>query len=132
MSDRDNPYAQFTPEARVWHIAQGEHGLTDEELLTQAGWVPHDGTDMRRDLIHQYHDSAGPSAFTEGLKLHAMDWAASGMRADLDTAAAYGDHIVDLHRAGDLTVHTSHKNAYPRWLEAREAAQAAGVDAEAQ
>lgn len=129
----ENPYTPpFTPEATVWDIAQTEHGLTDEELLSKAGWVPHDGTDLRTDLVHQYHDSAGPTKFAEGLKLHAMSWAYDGARSDLDTAAAYGEHIVDMHRTGDLTVHTSHKNAYPRFLEAREAANAEpGPEAEA-
>jgi hypothetical protein len=28
--------------------------------------------------------------------------------------------MVGMHRAGDLTVHTSHTNAYPRFLATRE------------
>lgn len=126
-----NPYSPNTPEARVWDTAQAEHGLTDEELLTKVGWVPHDGDDMRRDLVHQYHDSAGPYKFTEGLKLHAMSWAYDAARSDLVTASAYGDHMVELHRAGDLTADTSHRTAYPSFLKEREAGRA-DAEAEAQ
>jgi hypothetical protein len=95
-----NPYAQYTPEHRVWSVAQ-EHGraaanwvfdgnttmatyrrflkgiregdpevldsvrtpslsgefadeYTEELLLRDVGWVPHDGTDLRDELAEQY------------------------------------------------------------------------------
>jgi hypothetical protein len=96
-----NPYAQYTPESRVWAIAQthgkaaaswvvdgstsavsarglvkgiedgdpavldsirepglsGEYGgdYPEDQLMTDAGWVPHDGTDLRDELASQYN-----------------------------------------------------------------------------
>jgi hypothetical protein len=99
-----NPYAQYTPESRVWAKAQehgkaaaswvfgpefseggyqrilaglregdpavldslspdsprlvtdggSEEGYTESALLHDAGWVPHDGTDLQDELISQY------------------------------------------------------------------------------
>jgi hypothetical protein len=117
----DNPYRQHTPEGRVFEAARFDHGLTDEQVLEAAGYVPHDGTDLRDELITLYRSQPGPKSFEEGLKLHAADWAFNGMRSDLATAEAYGRHMVGMHRAGDLTVHTSHTHAYPRFLAQREA-----------
>lgn len=91
-----NPYAEYTPEHRVWAVAQ-EHGkaaaswvfdgntpestyrtvfkgirdgdpeimdglnprslrgaYTEQELLSDAGWVPHDGTMLASELVGQY------------------------------------------------------------------------------
>ena len=117
----DNPYPQpHSPEHRIFEAAQTRHGLTDEQVLEAAGWVPHDGTDLRADLLDLYRSQPGPKSFEEGLKLHAMDWSFNGHRSDYDTAQAYGNHMVEMHRAGDLTVHTSHTNTYPRFLAQRE------------
>jgi hypothetical protein len=58
--ERENPYPPFTAEHRVWEIAQSTLGLADEEVARHAGWVPHDGTLLRDDLIAQYRrESAG-------------------------------------------------------------------------
>ncbi len=57
-----NPYQPFTPEHRVWEIAQSNPDLSGEELARQTGWVPHDGTLLRDDLIAQYRREAEPAA----------------------------------------------------------------------
>ena len=59
-----NPYPQYTPEHRVWAIAQ-QHGKAwardgerpvylESDLLADAGWVPHDGTVLASELVAQY------------------------------------------------------------------------------
>jgi hypothetical protein len=116
-----NPYPQpYSPEHRVWEAAQFGGGLTDAEVLEAAGWVPNDGTDLRGELLDLYRSQPGPKSFEEGLKLHAMDWAFNGMRSDYDTAQAYGAHMVGLHRAGDMTPHTSHTHTYPAFMASHE------------
>jgi len=117
----ENPYRPNTPEYRVHEIAQCDHGLSDDELLRQAGWVPHDGTWLRDGLLAQYRQAPAVVRFEEGLKLHATDWAYNWMRSDLDEAQAYGDHMVALQRAGELTAETSHKTEYPAFVAQREA-----------
>jgi hypothetical protein len=51
-----NPYAAnpYSPEARVWELAQRTSGKTDAEVIQASQWVPHDGTLLRQDLIAQY------------------------------------------------------------------------------
>lgn len=105
-------YAENTPEYRVAQAPKESAGLTDQELLTKAGWVPNDGTDLRDQLLAQYRASEPVQRFEEGLRGHAMDWAYNGMRSGMDHAERYGQHIVDMHRAGDLTPETSHKVEY--------------------
>jgi hypothetical protein len=100
-----NPYTAYTPESRVWEIAQGhgqqgaaeaiamvQHnqdgyrellaripelrsrpgvlgpepklrrddlpGYALADLMSHAGWVPHDGTDLRDELASQYESQA--------------------------------------------------------------------------
>jgi hypothetical protein len=106
-----NPYIQYTPEHRVWAIAQehgkaaaswvtdgntpqetyryflrgiedgdpavmdsirtpelsGEHGdeYTEDALMADAGWVPHDGTDLRDELASQYNDEVSAAFWHE-------------------------------------------------------------------
>jgi hypothetical protein len=106
-----NPYAQYTPEHRVWAIAQthgkaaaswvvdgstsavsarglvkgiedgdpamldsirepglsGEYAgdYTEDQLMTDAGWVPHDGTDLRDDLASQYNQEVSAAFWHE-------------------------------------------------------------------
>ncbi len=115
-----NPFIPNTPESRVWEIAQQDWGLSDDELILKAGWVPHDDNDLRQALLDHYRSSPNVARFTEGLKAHATDWAFNGMRSSYEIADAYGNHMIEMHRAGDLTVHTSHKNTYPRFLADRE------------
>jgi hypothetical protein len=45
---------------------------TDEQLLADAGWVPHDGTDLRDDLIAQY-DQDTVAAFWHEVEKIARD-----------------------------------------------------------
>jgi hypothetical protein len=122
-----NLYAENTPEHRVVEAARFDHGLSDDQVAEAAGWVPHDGTLLRDELIALYHGQPGPQSFEEGLKLHAADWAFNGMRSDYGTAQAYGQHMVELHRAGDLTPETSHRTTYPEFL-AQHKAQAEADD----
>ena len=113
----DNPYPRpYSPEHRVVQVAKFDHGLTDEQVLRAAGYVPHDGTLLRDELIELYRSQPGPKSFEEGLRLHAADWAFNGMRSDYDTAQAYGSHMAELHRAGELTAETSHRTTYPEFL----------------
>jgi hypothetical protein len=82
--------------------------------------VPNDGTALRDDLIAPYHQTPALASFRGGLKLHAEDWAFNGMRSSLEIAEAYGDHMLAMHRAGDMTPETSHRAEYPAFLVARE------------
>ena len=77
-----NPYTAYTPESRVWEIAR-QHGraaaalegyqdapgldgdYTENDLLRDADWVPHDGTDLREDLIAQYRNDAAAAFHDE-------------------------------------------------------------------
>jgi hypothetical protein len=116
-----NPHQQFTPEYRVHELAHSQPGLADQEPLEHAGWVPHDGTALRDELLAQYRAAEPVRSWTEGLKAHAMDWAYNGMRSDRDTARDYGDHMVALFRAGEMTPLTSHQVEYPAFLADRQA-----------
>lgn len=115
-----NPYTSNTPEFRVHQLAHTEPGLSDDDMLTKAGYVPHDGTWMRDDMIAQYRAAEPVQRWEDGLKSHAMDWAYNGMRSDYEAARDYGDHMVTLFRAGDMTAETSHKTTYPAFVAARE------------
>lgn len=117
-------FAENTPEYRVHELSRTKPGLTDNELLTQSGWVPHDGTALRDDLITQYRMSASVQAWEEGLRLHSMDWACHGAGQPFEVGRAYGSHIVALFRSGDMTTSTSHKSEFPAFLAAHEVAQA--------
>jgi hypothetical protein len=52
--ENENPYKPFTPEHRVWAIARVSPEMTDADVLVHAGWVPHDGTTLRDDLLALY------------------------------------------------------------------------------
>lgn len=106
-----NPYTNYTPEARVWEVAQkmgknaashvfdgnttkdtyqhvlkgilegdpevmdayrepdlsGEYGddYSEEDLMADAGWVPHDGTALRDELAQQYNSEASDAFWHE-------------------------------------------------------------------
>jgi len=108
---RANPYFPYTPEHRVWEIAQqkgkaaaswvfdgnttldtyqhvqkgilegdpavmdayrtpslsGEYAddYSEDDLMKDAGWVPHDGTDLRDSLAHQFEDEASDAFWHE-------------------------------------------------------------------
>jgi hypothetical protein len=110
-----NPYAQFTPEHRVWAKAQengkaaaswifdgnttqaeyarvlkgiedgdpevmdayrepdlsGEFAgdYSEDQLMADAGWVPHDGTDLRDDLAAQYNSEVSAAFWHEAERL---------------------------------------------------------------
>jgi hypothetical protein len=50
-----NPHLPYTPEWRVWNLAQlpGTQA-TPVLVLMSADWVPNDGTDLRDELLAQY------------------------------------------------------------------------------
>lgn len=51
---QSRPYPNpFSPEAKVWELARGA-GKTEAEVLEAAGYVPHDGTLLRDELLAQY------------------------------------------------------------------------------
>jgi hypothetical protein len=111
-----SPFRSDTPEHRVFEAARVDHGLTDEQVLKAAGWVEHDGTDLRAELIELYRNQPGPKSFEDGLRAHAQSWAWHGMRSDLETAEAYAEHMAGLHRSGEMTTWTSHRDTYPEFL----------------
>ena len=76
---------------------------------------------MRDDLLAQYHQAEPVARFIDGFRSHAISWSWHGMRSDLPTAEAYGDHMVAMHRRGDVDTWTSHKVEYPAFLAEREA-----------
>lgn len=118
----NNPYVEYSPEHRVYELAQRQSGLTPEEVLEAAQYVPHDGTWLRDELLAQYQEQSQQADRTaEGIALHAADWAYAGMKSNLDTARAYGAHMEAMWRSGDMDVTTSHKTEYPAFLAAREA-----------
>ena len=127
-----NPYKESTPEHRVHELAHAEPGLSDDEVLTRVGYVPHDGTLMRVDLLEQYHQAEPVARYIDGLRAHAESWSHHGMRSDLETAEAYGDHLVALHRRGEVGEWTSHKVVYPAFLAARKAEAAPEREMEAE
>jgi hypothetical protein len=118
-----NPHPQFTPEHRVWELAQlGGSGKTDAEVLEAAGYVPHDGTWLRDELLAQYaRESAQADRTAEGINMHGADWAYAGHHSSLEVAQAYGNHMEAMWRSGEMTAETSHKIEYPAFLAAREA-----------
>lgn len=120
-----NPYPQpYSPEHRVWELAQKGSGKTEAEVLDAAGWVAHDGTLLRDDLLAQYRREAEQAdRAAEGISMHAADWAFNGMRSSLEVAQAYGKHMEQMWRSGEMTPETSHKVEYPAFVAAQEAEQ---------
>ena len=115
-------YAPNTPEYRVAELARQGSGKTAEEVLQASGWVPHDGTWQRDELLAQYAREAPFCDRTaQGIALHAADWAYNGMRSDLATAQDYGRHMEAMWRRGEMDAATSHKTEYPAFLAEREA-----------
>ena len=135
-----NPYAQFTPEHRVWAKAQ-EHGraaaalegyqdapgldgdYTENDLLRDAGWVPHDGTDLRDDLIGQYRNDAAAAFHDEAERRfgladslndrmdfdHVITVAADGSVADAE--GVYAPELL-MGTDGDGSILAEHEAAY--------------------
>jgi len=57
---------------------------------------------------------------TEGIGLHARDWAFNGMRSSYEEAQAYGKHVEHLYRTGELRELDSHKDLFPAFRARRE------------
>ena len=109
-------YAPNTPEYRVAELARQESGLPDDEVLRRVGYVPHDGTLQRGDLLAQYRTEADAADRTaKGIGDISANWAYAEERAGADVADAYGDHMAAGWRAGDVTEHTTHAAAFPRF-----------------
>jgi hypothetical protein len=45
----------------------GEYGddYSEDELMADVGWVPHDGTDLRDELAHQYNEEVSAAFWHE-------------------------------------------------------------------
>lgn len=58
---------------------------SEDQLMTDVGWVPHDGTDMRDDLATQYNDEVSTAFWTavERAALRGFDHAEIGNETQL-------------------------------------------------
>jgi hypothetical protein len=101
--DRENPYQPFTPEHRVWEIAQATSDLSDEDLMVHAGWVPHHGTWVRDDLIAQYRaESAGTTQEAVPDDMGAPP--AKAELAEIKQAFEAGEPAPDIYEPDDMRI----------------------------
>lgn len=122
----ETEYAENTPEYRIAQLAREGSGLSDEEVLKGAGYVPHDGTLMRDDLLAQYREEVAFSDRTaDGLKADSASWALS-QRSTLEAAQAFGDHVASLWRSGELVAETPYESLFRGFAATREREPEAG------
>jgi hypothetical protein len=87
-----NPYPSYTPEHRVFEGARAGPDLTPEQVLEAAGWVPHDGTSLRSDLLAQYSRESGLlQRHSAAVDRQAVGWveAEPAQARPLDRSAAF-------------------------------------------
>jgi len=77
----------------------GEYGddYSEDDLMADTGWVPHDGTDLRDALAEQYNTDVS-AAFWGEVERQAV----KGSNPGLDDAMEF-DHVIKISPAGRIT-----------------------------
>lgn len=95
-------YAENTPEYRIAQLARQGGDLSDDEVLKAVGYVPHDGTAHRDDLLTQYRSESATADVQAGaIGAEAYSSAFSDWRTNVADAEAYSEHAASAFRSGE-------------------------------
>jgi hypothetical protein len=117
-----NPYNQFTPEHRVWELARLHgSGKTDAEVIEASGYVPHDGTLLRADLLSQYkrdcryQERVSRTPLDRSLAFTALlETDPSFRQTDMQQGSAQVTRLLtDYYASGETDMYTYTKNWLP-------------------